>query len=145
MSYATQADLVLRYSEASLLLVAAQADDDTALDDDKIARAIADAEAIVNLNVRSRYAVPLSPVVPDEIKSVACALARYGLYEGATGVPENVKDGRDSAMAVLKAIRDGDTPLECDAASSADPAATAQEPQIESDDQVMTTDSLKGF
>lgn len=144
MTYATQQDLVDRYTEAQLLLVAAEANDATTLDATKIANAITAAEALVNLNVRARYAVPLNPV-PDEIKSVVCALARYGLYESATNIPDQVKAGRDNAMAVLASIRDGDSVLDCDPAPSSEPAATSHEPEIESDCQIMTADQLKRF
>lgn len=144
MSYATKQNLIDRYSEAALLLVAALASDASQLDDDAIALAISDADAVIDANVRGRYAVPLSPV-PAEIVGISCALARYALHENATSVPDQVKTGRDNAMALLAAIRDGDAVLDCAPAPSSDPAATAQAPEFASDEPVMTRDKLASW
>ena len=144
MTYAAKQDLLDRYGEADLLRVASQAGDAAALDDDRIARAIADAVALVDLHVRARYAVPLDPV-PAEILSVTCALARYALYENAVSVPDQVKAGRDNAMAVLASIRDGDSTLDSAPASDSSAAAIEQLPELAGDDPVMTADKLKAW
>lgn len=143
MSYSTQSDLVALYGEAQLLLIADR-DGDSALDTDVIARAIAGADAIIDLHVRGRYAVPLSPV-PTEILGVSCAIARYKLYENGNDAPEVAKEGFKSAMALLASIRDGDAVLTCTAASSSDPTATAGEVETAGDEPVFTSETLKGF
>ena len=143
MSYAVQQDLVDRYGEAQLLLIADR-DGDAAIDGAVIARAIADADSIIDLHVRGRYAVPLSPV-PTEILAVSCAIARYKLYENGNDAPEVAKEGFKSAMALLKCIADGSAVLTSAPASSSDPAATSGEVEYSGDDQVFTSDSLRAF
>lgn len=141
--YIVQQDLIDRYGEAQLLLIADR-DNDGAIDTAVIAKAIGDAEAIVNSHVRGRYAVPLAPV-PDEVPGIACAIARWGLYEKGSEIPAAVTDGYKAAMAMLASIRDGDMPLPSAAASSADPAATGAEVEYAGDAALFTSESLRGF
>ncbi len=124
--------------------MAAQEADLAQLDSDKVARAIADADGMVDLNVRKRYAVPLSPV-PPEISAAACAIARYGLYESATNIPDNVKAGFDNAMALLTSIRDGRALLDCAPVGDTDQAVTQGEPAFESEAPFFTGKSLKAY
>lgn len=145
MSYATSDDMVARFDEAQLIKVASTTVDDAeVLDTDKIGRAIAGADAIVNLHVRGRYAVPLSPVDP-EILGISCDIARYKLYGDATNAPEAAKDAYEAAMAMLASIRDGKATLTAAAAGSTDPAATADVVEFVSEDRIFTRDSLRGF
>jgi phage gp36-like protein len=144
MAYATSDDLIARYSLASLLTVAPQADDTTQLDSAAVALALADAEAMVDVNVRRRYSVPLSPV-PTEIVAATCAIARYGLYGNSTNIPDQVKAGFDNVMALLRSIRDGDANLDCPLVTDNDPAVAESEPMIESEPPFFTGNSLKGY
>jgi len=144
MAYATSDDLIARYSLASLLTVAPQADDATQLDSAAVALAIADAEAMVDVSVRKRYAVPLSPV-PTEIVAATCAIARYGLYGNSTNIPDQVEAGFNNAMALLASIRDGDAALDCALVADNDPVLEADEPVIESEPPFFTGNSLKGY
>ena len=145
MPYATSANMVARFDEAQLLKVASvMVGDVETLDTTKIAGAIAGADAIINLHVRGRYAVPLSPVDP-EILGISCDIARYKLYGDATNAPEAAKDAYEAALAMLVAIRDGKATLTATVASATDPAATANDVEMVSEDPVFTTDKLKGF
>lgn len=143
MVYSAQSDLVARYGEAQLLLIADR-DGDGEIDATVITDAITDADSIIDLHVRGRYAVPLSPV-PAEILGVSCAIARYKLYENGNDVPDVAKEGFKSAMALLRSIADGTAVLTSAPASSSDPAATSGEVETSGDDPVFTSDSLKGF
>lgn len=145
MPYATSDDMVARFDEAQLIKVASvTVDDEDTLDTDKIERAIAGADAIINLHVRGRYTVPLSPIDP-EILGISCDIARYKLYGDATNAPEAAKDAYEAAMAMLVAIRDGKATLTAEAAGSTDAAATVNDVEMVSDDPVFTNDSLKYF
>lgn len=144
MSYATLDDLVARYTLESLLLIAAQADDGTQLDSGKIALVLSDADGLIDVNVRGRYAVPLSPV-PREIVAASCAIARYGLYANATNIPDQVKAGFDNALALLASIRDGDAALDCAPVADTAPSVQESEPQFASERPFFTGESLKGY
>jgi phage gp36-like protein len=145
MPYATQSDLVARYTTKRLLLIAPLAADTSQLDADKIGLAIADAIGEVDLSVRGRYVVPLDPV-PAEILSVTCVLALLKLYEGTTNVPEDVAKSAVNARALLASIRDGDAPLNATPLPSDDPVTANEDaPEFVSDPAVFTFDTLKGF
>lgn len=145
MPYATSDDMVARFDEAQLIKVASTTVDDAeVLDTAKIGLAIAGADAIINLHVRGQYAVPLSPVDP-EILGISCDIARYKLYGDATNAPEAAKDAYEAAMGMLASIRDGKATLTATAAGSSDPAATANDVEMTSDDPVFTVDSLRDF
>lgn len=145
MPYATSADMVERFDEAQLMLVASVVVEDVdTLDTDKIARAIAGADAIIDLHVRGRYAVPLSPV-PAEILGISCDIARFKLYSDSTKATEAAIEAHKAAMAMLVAIRDGKMPLDAAAASATDAAASANDVEFASEDRFFTRDSLKSY
>ncbi|MDP2331812.1 MAG: DUF1320 domain-containing protein [Reyranella sp.] len=145
MSYATSDDMIERFDEAQLIKVASiVVDEEDTLDTEKIGRAIAGADAIVDLHLRGRYAVPLA-TVPPEILGISCDIARYKLYGDATNAPEAAKDAYLAAMKMLVSIRDGDAVLDAPAASASDPAATAGGVELAGDAPFFTRDSLKGF
>jgi phage gp36-like protein len=143
MPYATQDDLVAAFGEAQLLLVADR-DNDGALDADLITRAITGAGSIVELAVRGRYALPLSPV-DDVIRDIVCDLARTALYGNGTQVPQEVLDRDKAARDLLKQIAIGTMTLSAalDTASSA--PSQAQTAEISAEPRQFTRDSLRGF
>jgi len=134
--------LVDRFGEEQLLLLADR-DNDQVLDADVIAKAIGDADGIVGLHLRGRYALPLSPV-DDVIVNIVCDLARTALYGKGTDVPEAVLDRDKAARALLKLMASGELVLTA-AAASADEDLPGLDPEAVSDDPVMTFDTLKGF
>jgi len=145
MPYATSDDMIERFDEAQLIKVASntvEAGDE--LDSAKIERAIAGADAIIDLHLRGRYAVPLA-TVPAEILGISCDIARYKLYGDATNAPEAAKDAYLAAMKMLASIRDGASVLDAPAASASDPAATSDGVELASEDPFFTRDSLRGF
>ena len=144
MSYAASGDLVDRFSEASLLLVAATLADPDVLDTDKVELAIAGADAIIDLHCRGRYALPLSPV-PPEILGISCDIARFKLYSDSTKATEAATDAYKAAMAMLVAIRDGKTPLDATLATAADAGASEDTVELVGNDPFFTRCSLKGF
>ena len=149
MPYATSDDMVERFDEAQLIKVASVVvDDEDTLDTAKIERAIAGADAIIDLHVGGCYAVPLALLSASATALVlgfSCDIARFKLYGDATNAPEAAKDAYDAAIAMLVAIRDGKAPLAATAASASDPAATADSVELASDAPFFTRDSLRNF
>lgn len=104
-AYCTQADLVDRFGTAQLLLLADRDGDGTA-DPAVVAGAIADASDIVDLHVRGKYAIPLSPI-DGVVVGIACDLARTRFYANATDVPESVLNADKAARDLLRRIASG--------------------------------------
>lgn len=85
--------------------------------------ALRDAQALVDLNLAARYAVPIA-IVPDAIKTAIADLARARLYP--RGAPDGVSDAAKAATALLARIAGGALPLPLPAgqtAASADSVA----------------------
>lgn len=142
MPYATSDDLVAKFGTAQLKLYADRNGDGTA-DADVLAAAIAEADAVVDLHVRGKYALPLSPVDPI-ITSIVCDLARRGLYGNATEVPESVLSADKAARDLLKSIARGEVSLAAAPASASGPAGSLGV-EIEGDAPFFTRDNLTGF
>jgi phage gp36-like protein len=142
MPYATSDDLVAKFGAAQLKLYADRNGDGTA-DADVLTAAIAEAGAVVDLHVRGKYALPLSPVDPI-ITSIVCDLARRNLYGNATEVPESVMAADKAARDLLRMIAKGDASLAAAPASPSDPAG-ALGVEIAGDAPFFSRDNLKGF
>jgi len=73
MAYCTQDDILYLLNETALIQLT---DDDGAgeIDDEKVTRAIADADAAIDAYCQDRYAVPLSPV-PAKIRQISVDIA----------------------------------------------------------------------
>lgn len=142
MSYLTTADLVARFGAVQLALIADR-DNNGVADEPVLARAIDDAEAVVNLFVRGRYALPLSPVDPA-IAVIVGDLARRNAYGDATDIPESVQAADKEARRQLQLIAEGKVQLTCAPATSSEPAG-ALEVETAGDTPFFTSDSLKGF
>ena len=121
MSYATKADMVLRFGAQELIQITDR-ERIGDIDDSVLDRAIADAEAEINASLQDRYALPLT-TVPPLVTRIACQLIRYFLYDN--GAPENVSVSATEARAVLKGIAAGTLRLGLDAAGAAPVPATA--------------------
>lgn len=142
MPYATPADMAAKFGDAQLLLLADR-DGDGVADVAVIAQAIAEADGIVDLHVRGRYAVPLSPV-DGVIVPIVCDIARRALYGNATEVPESVSDADKAARELLRQIAKGEVDLSSAPASSfAD--AGSMDVEVDGAEPFFTRDNLKGF
>lgn len=142
VSYLTTSDLVARFGAAQLALIADR-DNDGVADEPVLARAIDDAGSVVDLFVRGRYALPLSPVDPA-IAVIVGDLARRFLYGDATEVPDSVIDADKAARRQLELIARGEVKLTSAPASSSEPAG-ALEVETAGDAPFFTSDNLKSF
>ncbi len=137
MTYASQQDLIDRYSEAELIQRTA-VDGGDEIDAATVAAALADADAEIDLHLRVRYRVPLALPAPTVIVKIACALARFTLWKDA--VSEKVETDRDNAMALLRDLAAGKTAL--DIPNPADESSTVH---FSADPPAIDAAALKSF
>lgn len=111
MRYCTLDDL--RLAMPARALVELSQDDSAAIregtvDEDVVARAIGQAEELIDGYMRNRYTLPLA-VVPTVIRDLAVSLARHALYarRPERDLPAAVKSTYDGALSTLGLVRDG--------------------------------------
>lgn len=115
MSYATAADLALRFGEAELAQLADPlhtGEPDAAV----LALALADADAEIDGYLAARYQLPL-PSVPAVLVRVACDVARYRLW--ADRASDEVRRRYEDASKLLTNLSKGVVAL---GLAEADPA-----------------------
>ncbi|MCX8016394.1 MAG: DUF1320 family protein [Rhodocyclaceae bacterium] len=103
MSYATVDDLIARYGEAEVIQRTDRANAGV-VDADVAQRALDDAAAEIDGYLAARYALPL-PTVPATLVRLACAIARYRLWEDVAS--ERVRQDYEDARRLLEAISRG--------------------------------------
>lgn len=141
MSYSEKTDILDQMDEAALI----QLTDDAAagaVDDDKVAKAIADADATIDSYCQGRYTVPLSPV-PDKVRQLSVDIAIYNLYSRRDDTaPETRKERHKDAIRFLELVNGGKIRL-----GAATPAAvdTAHSVNIASNEKLFTRDKMKGY
>lgn len=121
MPYSNKSDLLKVIDENTL---AQLTDDDAgeAIDDAVIDDAIADADELIDVYLRTRYDVPLSDP-PGILKQISRNLALYNLYarRPETEMPETIMARNENAGNLLASIRDGKVTLGTATATSEEP------------------------
>lgn len=102
--YATEADLVARFSDEEINNLKIMVTNPTFVDD-----AIQDATEEINGHIGGRYPLPL-PNVPSNLKRMACDIARYRLYFQQP--TEEVRKRYEDAIAFLKRVADNKAHLQ---------------------------------
>jgi phage gp36-like protein len=128
VSYAAQSDLATRYGERELVLVTDKSTPPTGLvDATVVARALADADALIDSFLGTRYAVPISEPAPAVIVSVACQIARYRLHEDRPTEP--IRAAYEDAIRWLERVSQGraNVPGLTEPTTSVDPIEGASE------------------
>lgn len=120
MTYCAKQDLIDRFGEAEIIQLTDR-ENTGAIDDGVLNQAIADADAQVDRKLRGRYTVPVTPA-PDELKPIACDLARFYLY--GVGVSEVVETRYQAAMRELRDYATGINVLDIPAGSDDTPPQT---------------------
>ena len=139
--YATQQDLIDRFGQEELVELTDRADPPAGLvDATVVARALADADAVIDGYVGARYDLPLAST-PALLANLAADIARYKLYDEAP--PEAVENRHKNALAMLRDIAAGRAKL--DIAGEEPAGSTAGEPQIDAPDRLFTRDTMGGF
>lgn len=103
MPYATLTDLVDRFGELELTQLTDAATPGL-IDEAVVARAITDAEALVDGHLGGRYTLPLA-TVPPVLTGAVCDIARARLYKDA--LPEVVEKRYTDALAYLRLLGQG--------------------------------------
>lgn len=109
MGYATQADLVTRYGQDQILVLADR-DNDGETDADVVAEALANADAEIDGYLASRYELPLSPVPPILVR-LACDVAVWHLCDTDSLATDLRRKKYEDAVAILKRLSSGDMSL----------------------------------
>lgn len=109
MPYATQAQLVERYGEDALLVVADR-DLDGVIDADIIEKALNDATAEIDTWLAAKYSLPL-PTVPDVLVRLCADITLYRLAAEADQATDERRKRYEDAVQLLKAISRGDASL----------------------------------
>lgn len=138
MTYATEQDLIDKYGQDELILLADR-DGDQASDATVIAMALDAADREIEGYVIGRYSLPFDPV-PDILTDIACTIARYHLHTAHR--PETVEADYRHAMTRLKDIQAGRFVL---AAAAAPTPAQSGAPKTAGGGATITLDSLKDF
>ena len=139
MPYATQQDLEDRFGSDELKRVADR-NADGVIDAAVVAKAIADADALIDSYLREVYALPLASV-PGRLVRLATDLALFFCYP--SNPPEDVQRRRDDAEAYLLKIAKGLVSLDIAGVEPA-PAGGGQV-AVQAPERVFSRDGLKGF
>ena len=105
MAYCTDDDIETRIG-ASDLAALADYDGDGVADAGVVARAIEDADALIDSYLSVRFSVPVSPV-PDVLRTCAVNLAVYFLRLGRDSVTEDVRAQYEADAAWLRDVAAG--------------------------------------
>lgn len=118
MTFAVPSDLVTRYGEEEMRLLADR-DNDGILDAGVVEAHLVDADAEIISELAGAVTIdPNSP--PLTVKRLACQIARYRLY--GSNPPEAARNDYKDAIAFLRLVRDKKASLD---GGSEDPVATA--------------------
>ena len=109
MAYATQQDIIDRYSLDELLILTDRDQDDQP-DTAVVDRALADATAEIDTYLAARYQVPLSSV-PDVLLRLCVDIAIYRLSTDRAGGTEERRKRYEDATAMLRLIAKGEVSL----------------------------------
>ena len=149
MAYATQANLVDRFGEDELIQIAGDGATPTeGIDATKVARALADADGVIDSYIRGRYAAPIASP-PAEIVDAACNIARYRLHDNIA--TDDVRLRFTDAMAWLRDVSSGrasiDAPASASEASTTDDftGGSASAAAVTRASPVVFTDALLGL
>lgn len=141
MAYCTQANILERIEAAALIQLT---DEDGAgvVDTDKVAAAIADADATIDAYCQGRYTIPLSPV-PAKITQISVDIAVYNLYSRSDmGMPDIRSERNKEAIRFLEKVAEGKITLGADTPA---PANTENAVDIDYNDRIFTRDKMSGF
>lgn len=142
MTYSSLQLLTDRYGEYTLVALTDRTHPATGvLDQAVVARALSDADAMIDGYLAVRYALPLASV-PALIEDLAGSIAIYKLHVAAPD--PKVQADYDQALRTLKDISRGDVRL---SVAGIEPSApgTGSGVRVTDRERPMTADNLKGF
>lgn len=141
MAYATQQDMIDRFSTEELVAVTDRDTPQTgAIVSVVLNKALGDADAMINGYVSKQYDLPLVPI-PEILTRIACDVARFFLHKDSP--PDYVTEAYKVARDQLKDISKGILVLTVD--DSSVPEEITNQVLVESEAPVFTSDSLKDY
>lgn len=140
MSYSEKSDILEQLDE-DILIQLTDDNDAGIVDDDVVTRAIADADATIDVYCQGRYTVPLNPV-PDKIRQTSVNIAIYNLYARRKGAPEDRKDRYKDEIRFLEKVAKDEIKL---GTATPAPTDTGGSVDIDQSDRIFTRDKMKGF
>lgn len=141
MAYAAQQDIVDRYGEDALY-VAADRDNNDAIDTAAVTRALDSATGEMNIYLGKKYQLPLPAVTPILVEW-CIDIALYKLSFNAASLTEEKRRRYDDAIRSLKAIAAGDASLGYDDGSDAQ--ATAGDAELISNARIFSRHTMGGL
>jgi phage gp36-like protein len=141
MAYSTKSD-ILEQMDEDVLVQLTDDDDAGSVDDDKVTRAIADADALINGYCGNKYTVPFT-TVPALVRKYSVDIAIYNLYGRRKGAPEDIRNRYKDAIDFLKGVASGNNTLGEDDPEGTD--SDAPEMYSENAERIFTRDKMKGF
>jgi phage gp36-like protein len=143
VTYASAQDLIDRFGEKELIQLTDRVNrPQTTIDDTVVARALADAEALADGYIATRYTLPLA-AVPAALVRIVCDLARFLLHGKAAEKDSPVERANAAAIRWLQDVSKGTVTLETGAGSAAIEATGGV--RASPGRRVMTRDSLRGY
>lgn len=143
MTYATIDNLKAAMTARDLALLSDLDGPEGVSPDDRLQQALDDATAEIHGYIAGKVSLPLADP-PDMLRVVCRDLAVFRLYANLSAITETQTKLRDSAIAYLRAVRDGKVALG-DETGAASVEAGEGVVMSEGPDRVMTRDSLKRF
>jgi len=144
MSYATQQDLIDRFGETEIVQLSDRADQPAgAIDAAIVAKALADADELIDGYLAGRYAVPVAAPVPAILIAIASDIARYRLHVHEP--PELVRKNYEDALRRLKDIADGTLVLQVAGAEVAETRPPGAGVEFSGPDPMFSRGRLSGF
>jgi len=122
MSYATQQNLQDRYTEE--FIIVATLEGSNAIDVTRVARALQDADAEINVYLAQRYDLPLNAPLDPLLEKLAGDIAMYLLPADGLERTEHSRQRYDDAIKLLNKIATGKATLRTtpvDGVETADP------------------------
>lgn len=141
MTYATQQELIDRYGEQALVMLTDRAPIATgAIDSDVVAKALSDADELIDGYLSTRYALPLASV-PPLVAQLARVIAYWMLH--LTEPDTKTTKAYDNALRRLRDIASGAMRIP---AAGLEPATTnAGGVQMTSRERPFTEATMKGL
>lgn len=140
MPYASQQDMVDRFSEREIVLLTDRSGTADIIDTAVLGQAQTDADAEIDAYLASRYALPLAST-PGSIVRIACDITRYRLYED--GAPDIVVERYKAAVRFLEHLANGKVSLGLPAAEQ--PADVQAAPVHNAPPRVFTRERLQDY
>lgn len=141
MSYCTKAELETRFGTAMLVDATDRGAEATgAIDPNAVARAIKDADALIDGYLAARYQLPLAST-PDLVNTLSLTIAIYKLHPAVAD--EKLRKDYEDALKTLQHISRGDIRL--DLAGSEPATADHGDVRTNEPERPLSAATMKGY